>query len=121
MEELLKRWAELEPDRCEIDEQGRAWIETEHANFTVYVDEVLEKDHMLILGATMQAIESRYGWWSFPNSRSVPWSIPMNNESRFKYEACVCLSREPVYKLSNNSPADALLEAYLKALDEVSL
>ena len=59
MENLLKRWAELEPDRCEIDEQGRAWIETEYGNFNLYIVVVLEQDAMLILGATMQAIEAK--------------------------------------------------------------
>ena len=114
MEELLKQWADREPDRCDIDEQGRAWIETEYSNFTVYVDEVLEKDQMLILGATMQAIERRgWDWMLYSSNQGKSWDAKISEGK---------ISEEKTHAWANSEeyPAEALLSAYIKALAEVS-
>ena len=108
MEESLKRWAELESDRCSIDEQGRAWIETEYANFTTYIDEVLEQNQMLILGATMQAIETR-GWdWRIAYVKPDVWFASVYTTPSYKPE---------IDAKSEDSSAHALLSAYIRALE----
>ncbi len=110
MKELLERWAELEPERCEIVRDRFAFhcmkmslliAEFDSGN-DMYAD-------VLVQAATQQAIEAQGGW---------TWSLLKDTAGTYKARVWI---NDVVYHTanSNTSPAEALLTAYLAVLEAV--
>jgi hypothetical protein len=101
---LLERWAKLEPERCQTSD-GAVHLGQGFA-FMVHWP-MLTADPVkvaVIFGATVEAIKAR-GWdWSVGNTLNRPYSGHIV-KPRFTY----------VQKAS--TPAEALLTAYLEALE----
>ena len=124
MEKLLHKWAELAPDECRVKDF-----------FGVDIWELMGLDANYqepfkgtVIIATMQAIENR-GWrWSFPNNERIDQDEQMYLTNTNRYEARIYTTwdyfGEKRYTdqdvvISYDSPAAALLSAYLQALAEV--
>lgn len=108
MGELLKRWAELEPERCKHEVlAGNNWISVWLNEWTiVYSDSPFASigengQEMRIQWAVQEAITSR-GW---------PLGLEWDGEWLAKVKNNLC-SHDDL-----NNPAAALLGAYLKALE----
>ena len=105
MEELLKKWAELAPDECSFLENGLYYQLKTFPN--VLVTLIRDWHHPIILGATMQAIEARgWRWGRDPISGTYQIVIPKKGFATDYWEWI--------------EGYENLLEAYLKALKEVS-
>ena len=109
LKQLLQRWSELEPERCQYTEEkgdespwytinldrGRAHIEYHRAT---------QEDHALLQAIVQKVIESQ-GWG---------WSILFSAKS--VYRAGVKVTESYISETARFS-AYALLAAYLKALE----
>lgn len=113
MEELLKRWAELEPARCRIELLESVWC--------CGMDRFLigaEIDAVFVQCAVQEAIEARGLFWSVGQRRSgKTWLV--------HYVALVADDpAELRTKLSHggisDTPAAALLTAYIAALEALN-
>lgn len=113
MKELLKRWAAMEPERCEnlYNQAFRFHLEEGEYTHSIYpVDDYLSKpDLAWIQWATQQAIVSR--GWGFELTLNTDWEN--RAESMVRYG--VNWTSSPAIQ---SDPAEALLSAYLKALEE---
>ena len=108
LDELLKWWSTLEPDRCQYS-QG---LESEEPWYTVSFDtgrahiefkRATQEDHALLQAAVQKTVESK-GWL---------WSVLYS--SKGVYRAGVKIAERYVSE-TGRFPAYALLAAYLKAL-----
>ena len=110
MEKLLKRWAERAPDECYFYTDFVRLYLTQDMQFEIPLFELEDKKvNASILLFTMQAIEAR-GWKGFIVFQSGFYQASIEQLDTGKSDAAN----------SEESPAHALLEAYLKALDEVN-
>lgn len=113
--ELLKRWAELDPERCGWEDSCYSYfihgwpliiIATEWTGSEVSNPAISKKEIALLQAAIQEAIEAR-GWdWKI-RSRSGIWDAaiyPFGN----------------TWEESDHSPAAALLAAYLEALTNLN-
>lgn len=117
MKELLKQWAELCPDECRYNKFIPGWTHpdtgeevpevSEHFEFLVNGGEWVPEWSDLHLQATMQAIEARGLKWelsSFMGGQNIKWY-------------CAVIQTDyPTEDESSESPAHALLSAYLQAV-----
>lgn len=111
MRELLKRWAELEPEKIDGEYwddpvTGGAGSEFRIAGVAVYSDlfEIGENDPALIQWAVQEAIKDKNWWFSLSKATDGAgyWG-------RVKIAA---------FGAYNDDPAAALLAAYLEALEK---
>lgn len=117
---LLARWAELEPERCTFIEAHKG-IHNDLYNFprldwSVDIKDLGPEGHFsdpdkncdlaCIQGAVQEAIQAR-GW---------SWDMRHNQYGGVGFEATVW-DMGPEYHCIGQSPAAALLSAYLKALE----
>lgn len=108
MTELLKRWASLEPAWCGVDDE-RATVMTdvgtplERPRFTAQFHR-LGQYEPYILAATIEALTARDWDWSAGNSLQRPYRAQVDTKTRTTVERA-------------DSPAEALLAAYLAALE----
>ena len=107
MEELLKKWAELEPERCEIRDD-KAWIERGVDNLSVWMDDrFTDKEKDIILGAVIEAVQAS-GWdWRIARVKPDAWFASVYTTTSYEPE---------IDAKSNHSPTHALLASYLDAL-----
>jgi hypothetical protein len=106
---LLKRWALLEPRRCQFTNDS----EFEESWYTIFFDSgkahieykrATQEDHALLQAAVQKTIEQK-GWL---------WSILLS--SKGIYRAGVKVSERYISETAQY-PAYALLAAYIKALE----
>ena len=109
LEALLRRWAELEPDACEYDTDlgcysvvvGDLWIPLDNWHTKAYTAQA----------ATQEAIERRGLHWSV-------WTNPSDTrEPPYGAAVWVDLSDEETDRYGADTPAAALLSAYVQALE----
>lgn len=113
LEALLRRWAELEPDHCMVRESG------EYGSAPVVHLDGIGWDHMPLDDyddlrmctqfAVQQAIEARGMWWALDNDVVDKKYAAVVNERRW--------GNLDWYGFSDDTPAAALLSAYLQALE----
>ena len=105
MKELLEKWAELEPKQCHKDPLNPATYYLLGASVNV-ISDLNVHELGVVQMATQQAIEAR-GWlWSLSRPSGigyVPWTATVRRFTLRSY----------------GSPAEALLSAYLLALEAV--
>jgi hypothetical protein len=108
MTELLKRWAELEPKRCRFDRKDYEWCVLTSTGWGCMDEGYLDKGW--IQYAVQQAIEAR--GWEYTSGYRVG-----RNQMQYHgfVDTLIGANRHTVY--STNSPAHALLSAYLQALN----
>jgi len=114
--ELLHRWAGLEPEVCSLDtDSGQAFFWHDGDN-SIYID-MLDNpyDRFMLAGFVQQAVESR-GWYCVVKTRFT------KDEPHWAYveEMGTVDSNRPHGQCSDDSPAHALLAAYIKALEAVA-
>lgn len=109
MKHLLERWSQLEPDICEdLYGQTIRLHMSDDSTYSIYplVDELPIKELAMIQWAIQQAIIEK-GWYlEMYYTPSTYHEAIVINPSKAKDKA-----------YSQNSMAEALLTAYLKALD----
>jgi len=109
MKDLLERWAETEPNRCEIHTDGLYYSLNTFPN--VLVIETRRWHLPIIQGAVQEAIEARDG---------LRWHIGLGGETINWWYAQIDKDGKVIGSWeaeSSNSPAEALLTAYLSALE----
>ena len=109
LEELLRKWSELEPYRCEYSEGSdieESWytISLDHGKAFVEYQNATQEDHALLQAIVQKTIEKK-GWL---------WSILFS--SKGVYRAGVKIADGYVSETAR-FPAYALLAAYLKAVE----
>ena len=115
-EDLLKKWASLEPDKCRYDEEYGEWRVVYHS-VEDHVHYAGRLDHARIQGAVQQCVESR-GWlWRIYHAQ--------NRHRRFKpvpgrYTGQVDKPGVEFSAQATNA-VDSLLTAYIMALDHESV
>lgn len=102
MTELLRKWAQHEPERCSFDGDTcrLAWRLDEPGDTTK-----AEMNNAMTLAATIEAIEARGWWWNVGTTLQLPVQAYVQSPER---------TFRPVRA---ETPAAALLGAYLAALE----
>ncbi len=109
LEDLLRKWSELEPYRCELSsglETDEDWYTVSFDTGKAYVEykKATQEDHALLQAIVQKTVESR-GWL---------WSLLFS--SKGVYRAGVRISERYISETAR-FPAYALLAAYLKAIE----
>lgn len=112
MQELLKRWAGLEPGRCEKNREitYTIWTEPGAAKQVHNPDELSQIDLAWIQWAVQQAIVAR--GWSFELKYN-----PDSPDPRNPYDATVDSNKSGGWGFGNDGFTVPLLEAYLHTLE----
>jgi hypothetical protein len=109
MTELLKRWSELEPERCEYQEETEYYHVMRNGRWAKATI-IATLDYDRIQGAVQEAI----------NVHEWPWSVDCKSVEDEEYTASIIGGSFYAEEGSNDTPAAALLSAYLKALEAKS-
>lgn len=119
LKQLLKEWAEREPNRCKADV-----VHKEVLGWYVFQRDSWRKAHSIvgfdedrILGAVMEAVESR-GWWI--NLSSQDEDDQETGVMIYTVEVYTAWGKEPnwISGEPDSSPAIAVLDAYLQAIKQ---
>lgn len=108
MEELLKRWAKVEPDRCRLDEKTGDLAVMLRGNWKKALTFMREADPERIEGAVREAIEARGLRWHLESviTKNGLTCYLAYIIGTFKQEEFVC-----------DTPAEALISAHIAALE----
>lgn len=109
LEDLLGKWAILEPERCQYSQdemEGNPWytINFQRGKAHIEYKQATQEDHALLQAAVQKTIESK-GWL---------WSVIFS--AKGVYRAGVKIAERYISETARY-PAYALLAAYLKALE----
>ena len=110
MRDLLERWAQLEPERVHIGpplSDIGADIRLGGVPFWVTFDTFGVEAPAIVLAATIEAIEAR-GW---------TWEVRRDLQGGYPSRVWPLEVGRPVTGWSRNAPAEALLTAYLAAIE----
>lgn len=109
--ELLKRWSELEPERCkpfELSLVDGTWVRLDGVWSTAWVPE-RASDRATIQTATQEAIsDRRWRWRVGTDGPGFEASITLDPDKAINWHDTYA---------SRETPAEALLAAYVKALE----
>lgn len=105
MRELLERWAELEPERCQLAGNFACVVLIQHVWRRVRYDANIVDDRPRVLWAVIEAATARD--WYFDISY-------LPGPKQFHADVVLTLHRG-----KTTDPAEALLSAYIKALEAV--
>lgn len=114
MRDLLERWAQLEPERCarRSDVESEKYpvvVDLRNGNFGLTIAAPVDgHERSYVLGATIEAITERGWWWRLGSFGTNPEIRAYVGPPDPSYAPRPC---------SGDSPAEALLVAYLSALE----
>jgi len=119
MKELLQEWSRLDPEECKWHEVEGSWVVYDRRIMLALID----SDR--VQSAVQVAIRLR-GWhWALPNDISRDqddsWGLPLIDNPPMKNYTAVVVTEQKrssakSYESYSDSPATALLLAYLKAI-----
>ena len=111
LEALLRRWAELEPERCILTGYEPYQGYSVRVKGAMQMADLLHAGDYVVQGATQEAIERRGWMWSL-DSQYMDSGVPLGLCS-----AIVCDEDDINEHATSDTPAAALLSAYVQALE----
>lgn len=119
MKDLLARWAKFEPNRCagQMLRWSGGLLVLTHDDFPLDTH-----DHAVVLAAVKEAIEARGIEWQWHENSTLARLPSGTSQERRFYNGIVEVRRPSGWyeEYLCDSPAEALLSAYLSALEAAS-
>lgn len=108
MRDLLKRWSELEPERCDYQANEIFALRMKSSIWCVAAKNIEQADHSMIQGAVQEAIDGR------------GWVVGLTGYAGRYLGTCSDATADRKGRHEHESAAAALLSAYMEVLEAKS-